>query len=40
MFLITVFEKARIRIFEYTNQEEALQAMRQFDHYALLTYTN
>ncbi|WP_256439536.1 hypothetical protein [Sporosarcina sp. 6E9] len=40
MWVITVFEKMNIRIFEYSNKDEALLALQQFDQNALLSYTN
>lgn len=40
MWLITVFEKARVRIFEYQSKKEAVLALEKFKGDALLTYTN
>jgi hypothetical protein len=40
MWVITVFEKMNIRIFEYRDKDEALLALQQFDQNALLSYTN
>ena len=40
MWVITVFEKMNVRIFEYQDKGEALLALKQFDQNALLSYTN
>lgn len=40
MWVITVFEKMNVRIFEYQDKDEALLALQQFDQNALLSYTN
>ncbi|WP_281181738.1 hypothetical protein [Sporosarcina ureilytica] len=40
MWLLTVFEKTSVRIFEYQDKAEALVALEQFEESALLTYTN
>lgn len=39
MWVITVFEKKNIRIFEYANKDEAIKALAGFDKNAVLTYT-
>jgi len=39
MWVITVFDKKDVRIFEYTNKNEATQAMAKFKKNAVLTYT-
>ncbi|MDS9471421.1 hypothetical protein [Sporosarcina pasteurii] len=40
MWLLTVFEKTNVRIYEYQDKAEALVALKQFEHGALLTYMN
>ena len=40
MWVITVFEKMNIRLFEYHDENEALLALQQFDQNAILSYTN
>ena len=40
MWIITVFEKMNVRLFEYREKDEALLALQQFDKNALLSYTN
>ena len=40
MWVITVFEKMNVRIFEYLDKDEALLALQQFGQNALLSYTN
>ena len=39
MWVVTVFEKKDVRIFEYTNKNEATQALQKFKKNAVLTYT-
>lgn len=39
MWVITVFDKKDVRIFEYTNKDEATQALAKFKKHAVLTYT-
>lgn len=39
MWVITVFEQKDIRIFEYTNKDEATQALKRFKNNAVLSYT-
>lgn len=39
MWVITVFDKKDVRIFEYTNKNEATQALAKFKKNAVLTYT-
>lgn len=39
MWVITVFEKKDVRIFEYTNKNEATKAMQSFKKNAVLSYT-
>lgn len=39
MWVITVFEKKDIRIFEYTNKDEAIKVLAGFKKNAILTYT-
>jgi hypothetical protein len=40
MWVITVFEKMNVRIFEYQDKNEALLALQQFDQNALLSFAN
>ncbi|WP_281357914.1 hypothetical protein [Sporosarcina jiandibaonis] len=40
MWVITVFEKMNVRIFEYQDKSEALLALQQLGQNALLSYTN
>lgn len=40
MWVITIFEKLDVRIFEYQNKSEALLALQQFKKNAILSYTN
>ncbi|WP_369436271.1 hypothetical protein [Lysinibacillus fusiformis] len=40
MWVITVFEKKDIRIFEYTNKNEATKALARFKKNAVLSFTN
>lgn len=40
MWVITVFEKLDVRIFEYQDKVEALLALQQFDENAVLSFTN
>ena len=40
MWVITVFEKLDVRIFEYQDKVEALLALQQFNKNAVLSYTN
>ena len=39
MWVVTVFEKKDVRIFEYTNKSEATQALQKYKKNAVLTYT-
>ncbi|MFY0518063.1 hypothetical protein [Lysinibacillus sphaericus] len=39
MWVITVFEKKEVRIFEYTDKVEATKALAKFKKNAVLTYT-
>ena len=39
MWVISVFEKKNVRIFEYTNKNEATAALAKFKKNAVLTYT-
>ena len=43
MWVITVFEQKDVRVFEYTNKGEAIQALQRFDKNAVknavLSYT-
>jgi len=43
MWVITVFEQKDVRVFEYTNKGEAIQALQRFDKTtvknAVLSYT-
>ncbi|WP_268258003.1 hypothetical protein [Bacillus ndiopicus] len=39
MWVITVFEQQDVRIFEYTNKEEATIALQSFSKNAVLSYT-
>ncbi|MEK5332435.1 MULTISPECIES: hypothetical protein [unclassified Lysinibacillus] len=39
MWVVTVFENKNIRIFEYTNKNEATAALAKFKKNAVLTYT-
>ncbi|WPK11267.1 hypothetical protein R6U77_15440 [Lysinibacillus louembei] len=38
MWVITVFEQQNVRIFEYTNKDEAMQALQRFSKNAVLSY--
>lgn len=40
MWVITVFNQKDYRIFEYTNRDEAKQALLRFSKNAVLSYTN
>lgn len=40
MWVITVFEEKEVRIFEYSDKNEATSALESFEENALLTYTN
>lgn len=40
MWVITVFEKINVKIFEYQNKDEAMLALQHFNQNALLTYIN
>lgn len=40
MWVITVFEQKDVRIFEYTNKDEAKLALQRFHKNAVLSYTN
>ena len=39
MWVITLFDQANVRIFEYTEKIEAMNAMKNFSKYAVLSYT-
>ena len=39
MWVITVFNKQDVRMFEYTNKEEATKAMATYASNAILSYT-
>ncbi|WP_445477646.1 hypothetical protein ACULLL_14235 [Lysinibacillus irui] len=39
MWVITVFDKKDVRIFEYASKNEATEAMSKFKKNAVLTYT-
>ncbi|MEC1177397.1 hypothetical protein P9B03_02775 [Metasolibacillus meyeri] len=39
MWVITVFEQQDVRIFEYTNKDEATKALQGFSKNAVLSYT-
>ena len=39
MWVVTVFNQQDVRMFEYTNKEEAAQAMKAFANNAILSYT-
>ncbi|HWL25962.1 MAG TPA: hypothetical protein VNR38_19790 [Ureibacillus sp.] len=39
MWVVTVFEKNSIRIFEFTNKEEANKVLNGFKGSAILSYT-
>lgn len=39
MWVITVFDKKDVRIFEYSSKNEATEAMSKFKKNAVLTYT-
>jgi len=39
MWVVTVFNKQEVRIFEYTNKEEATKAMETYANKAILSYT-
>ncbi|GAB0170772.1 hypothetical protein LSPCS325_42090 [Lysinibacillus sp. CTST325] len=39
MWVITVFEKKDVRIFEYTNKSEATKALGGFKKNAILSFT-
>lgn len=39
MWVITVFEKKDVRIYEYTDKVEATKALAKFKKNAILTYT-
>ena len=39
MWVITVFDKKDVRIFEYASKNEATEAMLKFKKNAVLTYT-
>ncbi len=40
MWTITVFEQETFRIFQYEQRSEAMDALKKFDHNAILTFTN
>ena len=40
MWVITIFEQDTFRIFEYSNKEEATNALKNFDLTAIVSYTN
>lgn len=39
MWVITLFDHADVRIFEYAEKEEATKALKNFGNCALLSYT-
>ena len=39
MWVITLFDQENVRIFEYAEKAEATSAMKNFNKYAVLTYT-
>ena len=39
MWVVTVFNNQDVRMFEYTNKEEAKKAMTAFSSNAILSYT-
>ncbi|WP_337980903.1 hypothetical protein [Lysinibacillus sp. JNUCC-52] len=39
MWVVTVFENNNVRIFEYTNKDEATAALAKYKKNAVLTYT-
>ncbi|WP_256359797.1 hypothetical protein [Sporosarcina sp. PTS2304] len=39
MWVITLFEQENVRIFEYAEKAEATTAMKQFNEYAVLSFT-
>ncbi|MFD4492273.1 MULTISPECIES: hypothetical protein [Lysinibacillus] len=39
MWVITVFEKKDVRIFEFTNKNEATKALEGFNKNAILSFT-
>ncbi|WP_255397359.1 hypothetical protein [Sporosarcina sp. P2] len=39
MWVITLFETEKVRIFEYAEKLEATTAMKKFNQYAVLSYT-
>jgi len=39
MWVVTVFNNQDVRMFEYTNKEEAVKAMETYDNNAILSYT-
>ncbi|WP_255397325.1 MULTISPECIES: hypothetical protein [unclassified Sporosarcina] len=39
MWVITLFDQANVRIFEYAEKAEATNAMKNFSKYAVLSYT-
>jgi len=39
MWVITVFDKKDVRIFEYASKNEATEALAKFKKNAVLTYT-
>lgn len=40
MWVITLFDQANVRIFEYTEKAEAADALKNFGRNAVLSYTN
>ncbi|MDV6377769.1 hypothetical protein ORD22_05770 [Sporosarcina sp. GW1-11] len=39
MWVITLFEQENVRIFEFAEKAEATNAMKQFNEYAVLSFT-
>lgn len=40
MWVITLFEQKSVRIYEFAQKVEAIQAMKHFGRNAILSYTN
>lgn len=40
MWVVTVYEKDAVRMFEYTTKNEAILAIQIFEQPAILSYTN
>lgn len=39
MWVITLFESKNVRMFEYEEKAEALEAMKKFSRHAVLSFT-